>query len=126
MREIIKEMINEGPYGKSGIQPHTPEHAKTAKLTTAIIKRTNTRTRTTEKTEHWLSKWVQDYALETYNTVEVYCLQDTTNHHQRSIHNGQAKKDTRTTNITYETNRQTTIKTTNFESTIKTLTYKDG
>ena len=27
------------------------------------------KTRTTEPTDHWLSKWVKDYVLETYNTI---------------------------------------------------------
>ena len=36
----------------------------------AIIVQTNTKTRMTEPTKHWLSEseWVKNYVLETYNT----------------------------------------------------------
>ena len=71
-------------YRKSGIQSKTPQHANNSKTKAkVIIKRTNTRTRTTgtEPMEHWPSKWVNDYVLETYNGTR-YHIQDITNHHQ--------------------------------------------
>ena len=49
------------------VYDHRPQNVhKTAKVTT---KRTNTRTMTTEQTEHWLLKCINDDVLETYNTV---------------------------------------------------------
>ena len=52
------------------MQPQPPEYAQDSKTKAKVIlKRTNTRTMTTESTEHWLSKWVKDDVLEIYNTV---------------------------------------------------------
>ena len=55
-------------YRKIGLQPPSPEHAPNGNTKAkVIIKWTNTRT--TEQTEHWLSEWVNDGAVGTYNTV---------------------------------------------------------
>ena len=70
--QFVKIVIKKGKrsYRKSGIQSQTSEHAQNSKTkANVIIKWTNTRTRTTEPMEHWLSKWIKDDVLETYNTV---------------------------------------------------------